>query len=107
MLIVLAVVSVSIAVWARWLVRANRAPRAVRWIGWGVVASSMTLGALAWSRLREVTAIADGLAPAARQAYLSSEVRIVMVELAVASGLALVAAIALGYFTLSTTPRAA
>jgi tetrahydromethanopterin S-methyltransferase subunit D len=106
MLIVLAAVAVGIAVWASWLVRVGRAPRAVRWIGRGVLVAAALSGAGTWWQLRRLFAAAAEVSPAERQAVLSSGAASAMITLAVGCVITLVAAIALGYFTLASTPRA-
>jgi hypothetical protein len=106
MLIVLAIVSISVAGFGRWVTRAGRAPKWSAWLGYGQLAACAAAGSYAWWRLHTTFDRLGDLNPADRQAVLSADIQTAMIAMAIGSGIALIVAIVLGVFWLMSTPRA-
>jgi hypothetical protein len=105
MIYVLALISISVAVFGRWVTRAGRAPRWTAWLAYGQLATTIATGGYAWWRLNKTFESIGDVNPADRQAILSADIRTAMIALAIGSVIALIVAITLGVFWLISTPR--
>jgi hypothetical protein len=105
MLIVLAVVSISVAGFGRWVTRAGRAPAWSAWLAYGQVVVCAVTGAFAYTKLRTTFDTITYMNPADRQNALRTDIQSSMIALAIGAGIALIVAIVLGAFWQRSTPR--